>query len=38
MLLCCDPPAIAPTAAARNGPQNDVALRKIMDNVVRGAD
>jgi ribosomal protein L37E len=38
MLLCCDPPAIAPTAAARNGPEHDVALRKIMDNVVRGAD
>jgi hypothetical protein len=38
MVLCCDQPAVAPTAAARNGPQNDVALRKIMDNVVRVAD
>jgi hypothetical protein len=37
MVLCCDPPAIAPTAAARNGPQSDVALPKIMDDVVQAA-
>jgi hypothetical protein len=38
MVLCCDPPAIAPTAAARIGPQSDVALPKIMDDVVRVVD
>jgi hypothetical protein len=40
MVLCCDPPAIALTAAApaRNGPQSDVALLKITDDVLRVAD
>ena len=40
MMLCCDPPARAPTAAAsaRNRPQSDAALPKIMDDVLQIAD
>jgi len=40
MVLCCDPPAKAPTAAAStwNGPQSEVALRKIIDDVLQVAD
>jgi hypothetical protein len=40
MVLCCDSRAIAPTAApsARNGPQSDVVLPKIMDDVLQIAD
>jgi hypothetical protein len=38
MALCCDPPAKALPAAARNGPRSDVALPKIMDNVVQVVD
>src|SRR5262249_4159627 len=40
MVLCCDPPAIAVTAAAsaQNRPQSNAALPKIMDDVLRVAD
>jgi hypothetical protein len=40
MALCCDPPAKALTtaASARNRPQSDAALPKIMDDVLRIAD
>jgi hypothetical protein len=38
IVLCCDPPAITSTAAARNGPQNDAALPKILDDVLQVAD
>jgi len=40
MVLCCDPSAKAPTAAAStwDGPQSEVALRKIIDDVLQVAD
>jgi hypothetical protein len=40
MMLCCDPPARALTAAAsaRNRPQSDAALPKIMGDVLQVAD
>jgi hypothetical protein len=40
MMLCCDPPAKAPTvaAAARNRAQSDAALPKIMDDVLQVAN
>jgi hypothetical protein len=40
MVLCCDPRATALTAAAsaRNGPQSDVVLPKIMDDVLQIAE
>jgi hypothetical protein len=39
MMLCCDPPGRASTAAAsaRNRPQSDAALPKIMDDVLQVA-
>jgi hypothetical protein len=40
MMLCCDPPARAPTAAvsARNRPQSDAAMPNIMGDVLQVAD
>jgi hypothetical protein len=40
IMMWCDPPATALRAAesARDRPQSDAALRKIMDNVMRVAD
>jgi NMD protein affecting ribosome stability and mRNA decay len=40
MMLCCDPPAIllAAAASARNRPQSDAALPKVMGDVLQVAD
>jgi hypothetical protein len=38
IVLCCDSPAITSTAAARNGPQNDAALPKVLDDILQVAD
>jgi hypothetical protein len=40
MMLCCDPPAITltATASARNRPQSNAALPKILGDVLRVAD
>jgi hypothetical protein len=35
MVLCCDPPALTSTAAAQNGPQNDAALPKLLDDILQ---
>jgi hypothetical protein len=37
MVLCCDPPALT-AAASPNGPQSDVAMLKIRDDVLQVAD
>jgi hypothetical protein len=38
MVLCCDPPALTAAASARNGPQSDVTMLKIRDDVLQVAD
>jgi hypothetical protein len=38
MVLCCDPPAPTAAASARNGPQSDVTILKIRDDVLQVAD
>jgi predicted nucleic acid-binding Zn-ribbon protein len=38
MMLCCDPPALTAAESARNRSQSDVALPKIMSDVLQVAD